>query len=349
MKRVSFAARSACVATALCALALTACPQGSLKERSSEERSRELLREGLEAQRSGDDGLAQVKLEASLKADALNPRARTALASLHAGRAGIVFSKLVEPLYEAASQLDSDQKSFIDQLGKAKAEEVDNRLKVQAAAAASAKVAPGALPSNAAGASADLRDREFVARTRELLTQTSSFLSQMNFFLAVFNIIPNVDATARPHLEKAIAVLRADAYIAADRSEEPRIYLALLGSVRLIADLRTLVGKPTLKAGSFTDFERILCELPRERLSAATDEIRKSLLYMEEGLTPSPGDPDTSKRRKRKRLQEAVTSVLSDPLIQKAGMYLNPASDEGRQARTLANAWCGKAAAAFAF
>lgn len=308
---------------------LVGCPQAALEQKTNRQRSRELLVEGLEAQRAGDEALAKERMERALEVDPLNGRARTALASLHAGKAGVVLSQLVDPIYKASEELDSPSNAILEDLQKAKAQELEEKFKAT-------RTTPGAQGQTQAQAQSSL------AEAQSVLREFGSALTQANLAVVVLNTIPIVSAESLVHLDAGLAVLRDESIAPSARDEETRLYLAILAAVRFVSDFRTLLGKTSFKVGDIEAFRTTLCTLPRSRLRASVVDMRRSLTHMEEGLTPSKDDPDTSKRRKRKRLQEFVSRMLMNEAIAKAEEIFKEASPHAKKsvAEELASLWC---------
>ncbi len=315
--------------TALAMGFLVGCPQGDLERKTNQQRSRELLVQGLEAQRAGDEALAKERMEKALEVDPLNGRARTSLASLYAGKAGVVLSQLVDPIYKASEELDSPSHSVLEDLRKAKALELEQKFQ------ASRKASTGESQTQTQAQSS-------LEEAQKVLQEFGSALAQANLAVVVLNTIPIVNQQSLPHLDAGLAVLRDDSIAPSARDEETRLYLAILASVRFVSDFRMLLGKSHFRVGDLEELRTTLCALPRNRLRTSIVALRHSLLYMEEGLTPSKDDPNTSKRQKRKRLQEFVSKLLANSALSNAENVFKEPSRKGTQsiAEELGALWC---------
>jgi hypothetical protein len=262
-------------------------------------------------------------MEEALAVDPGNGRARAALASLHAGEAGIVLARLVDPLYKASEDLDAPQAALVEERRRAHARDVEESMS-----------------KNRATSAADARSRKALNDIKNVLDEAGAFLANANLALIVFDTLPRVSVERTESLEKAIAVLRDGSVAPGARDEETRLYLAILGGIRFVGGVRTILGTDTFAAGDFLRFRSRLCAQTDAPLRAALADARTSLGYMEEGLTHSPDDPDTSKRRRRKRLQEFVTKFLTNGVFARADVLFDPRSQIGGAAREVADAWC---------
>lgn len=327
---------------ALCLpLSLWGCPQGSLERKTNQQRSRELLAQGLEAQRKGQDDIAKQRMEEALEVDPLNARARTSLASLHAGKAGVVLARLVEPLYLASAQLDSPSNALLEELRQSKARELEQKFQASRASTQSAQ-SPTEQTQAQVKTQAQAQAQAALDEAQKVVSEFSAAVTQAHLALVVFNTLPLVNEAASKHLEAAIAVLRNDSIAPSARDEETRAYLAILASVRFVSDVRLLLGKNSFAFGDLEDVRTSLCSLPRESLRASLVSMRQSLTHMEEGLTPVQDEPNTSKRRQRKRMQEFVSKLLSFQAFQRAEDVFKPRAEGAPSTllEELGTLWC---------
>lgn len=246
--------------------------------------SQDLLKEGLSYIDEGKTEKAEESLRKSVEADPSNSRAREALSSLYASQVGINLSNMSDSILKASDLLSE---SKLTQLEKQSAEYLATFL---------SKLTP----------SENEVDKK-LKELQELTKKISEVLSGTRFLTTIFFVVPELTDEQLVILDKAISILRDGAIAPQDREEGNRMYLAFLGSIRVVNYLKRAAGEVTFSVDSFVAH---LCKSDPEPMRTIVSELKQSLVYMEEGLVISPTDPQTSHRKRRQRLQGFVTTLL---------------------------------------
>lgn len=304
---------------------LAACPKAAIQTQDRAQQSRALLREGIAAMDKGNMAEAEDKLTRAVEIDPLHERARVVLASFHAGQAGFVMSSLADPLFKAASELEGQSKGLLAQARDLQVEALTGRIEK---------------PLSAVDAQAAKRADEAKEKLKAFTKDASEFVSNMQLLLVVLNTFPYLPKDRLARLDKAIHILRAGGLVPSARSEEVRVYLAVLGAVRFVHGLKSVMGDAALDAGNLDKLKATLCALTRGAIKDQMLEIRTSLNFVEEGLVVVPTDPDTSKRKSRKRIQEFVSKILSSGVLGSIERITDPQTEDGKAADELSRLYC---------
>lgn len=246
---------------------------------------------------------AQQEFEQSLKWDPTNSKARTAYASLIAKQAGLDLSVWLDPLTEIMRRFSQFE------------------AKVNLPAVTSLRT-PGD-PSQEA--------KEFIA---DLMKHAQAF----SLFLDVFSKLPFLGGAQVSKLDSAIALLRADKLASTERSEESRVYLTLLATIRLVSFTKLLLGEGSVI--SIDAYKFRLCAMKPQEFIDSAMQIRHSLQFLEEGLVIGAKDPDTSQRKAREKVQKQISKILAHPLWASLESYFNVETPEGKIGKAIMERYC---------
>lgn len=289
------------------------------RESDSTDASKNHLRSALIALDAGDDATAERELNEALSTDPLNDRARTTLASVYAKQAGIGLREWLDPFWSAGQQISSSSKSYSRTLGI-----IDESLET-------AKAFSNSIDSKLSEEERKIRDR--------VLTFTSvlsKFTLGASISIDIFQAIPFLSANQLSRLDKAIHVLRANE--TSYRSEEIRVYLAVLSFVRMVNHMKRLLGDENTY--SMIPNRDKLCKLNADTLKEHLTEVRTSLQYVEEGLVVLPNDPATKQRQIRQNMQRYVTSFLTSPVWEQIDTLFDQNTIEGHSAFIFSKRFC---------
>lgn len=299
-----------------------ACSRTREGDSRSEKSSRASLRTALIALDHGDDGSAEQALRESLSQDPLNGRARVVLSSLYAKQAGITLKDWYDPILESAGHINSRLKTYQD--SSALIDDIAETLR---------------LASESTKASLSETESRIRDRVEDLTKGAAKFLVGANVVLEVFNNVPFLSEEQLHKLDRAIEVLREEG-VPLSRTEENRIYLSVLSLMRLVNHMKRLMGDPNNL--NFTVQKEKLCSLDSVALKNHLREVRKSLVYVEEGLVVDPNDPETVQRLSREKMQAFVTRFLNSPYWEKLDDMFDARTYEGSAAKFAVDFFCSE-------
>ena len=281
------------------------------------------LRAAMIALDKGDEKTAESELTQSLSADPMNNRARTTLASLYAKQSGLSLQDWLSPFWDAGRELQG-------------------RLHTVQQSSQMIDEVTADIDASAGADQESLGKKEWDIRQHvaQIAGDAAKISLGSSVLLDVFQSIPYLSDAQLVKLDKAIAVLRVDGVAPADRDEEQRVYLSVLSFVRLINHLKRILGdSPTYDINSQRDK---VCALDIPTLKEQLNQIHISLTMLEEGLTISPRDPQTSQRAARAKVQEFVTSSLLSPAWDHLQDIFDPSTLDGQAAGLYSKRVCAK-------
>lgn len=289
--------------------------------------SREELKKGLIALDNGDEAGAQASFEASLQADPSNSKARTALASIEAKRAGVALKEWLDPLLSAGKQMDSKLRFYRDSSA--------------AVADISATMQQAKQDQQPAAGEVDSEGREKLKK-RILGVHKAVGKAAVGAIILIdtFHGVPYLKPEQIAGLDRAIQILKDENPEPARRSEEVKVYLSVLSMVRLIHFTRSFLGNFDQEAVQLFTAKSRFCNADSSEARESVMHIRDSIFLLEESLrfeTPPTDGP----RKARYKLHGFVKKYLAGDDWNDVELFFQRGSEQNQTAMRYFDRFCG--------
>ncbi len=285
--------------------------------------SRYHLRLGMLAIEAGDHLKAEEELKTSLEKDATNSRARAALASVYAGRAGVVIADLVVPLYEGSLKLDDSRVDLLKHVVGLEGESLVRKY-----------------GTDSQGIQAADKSAAFLEKMRVASLQITRAIADINAVMFLIKVMPQLPKNKALELKKAIDLLREENVEPQLRSEEVRMYLAILVSTQVIQHIRGILGEIESEKFTLLSLKGTICPLEQIDLIEKITMIQDDLKLFSEGLVAGPSDLDSKKRSSRLRLYNAVERVNNNPNWRALVNVINGNEEDSKMLVSMAKRFC---------
>jgi hypothetical protein len=298
----------------------------SCRSGSGPSASNQHFKAGLRALDRGDYDSAERELKSSLDANPGNNKARTALASVYAQKAGISWSLLFDLLMEAGRELDSKMRTYRSSL------DMQNLI---------SGVNSDMQEENGEARGGSRRDVELKKRVVEIYSKVGMVAVGAIIAIDLIHGIPYMTPAQLGYLDQAIQVLRNDNSSSVLRHEDVKVYLSVLGIVRFIFFTRQFLGTFDHEAAKLFTNKSRFCKADATDARYHLTNIHDSLLTVAEGLSISEEEANTPPRKSRLKLHRFVQKFLMGKIWEDLDKFFLPDSDEHRVAMRYFTRVCG--------
>ncbi len=299
----------------------TSCRSGSGPSVSNQH-----LKTGLQALDKGDFVTAERELKSSLDANPGNNKARTALASVYAQKAGITWNMLFDLLMEAGKEVDSKLQTYKTSL------DMQNFM---------SGVNDDIQSENEPAHGTDRQNAELKKRVVEIYSNVGMVAVGAIIAIDLIHGVPYMSLAQLASLDQAIQVLRNDNSNPELRHEDVKVYLSVLGIVRFIFFTREFLGSFDHEAVKLFTNKSRFCKADAGDARDHITSIHDSLGMVQEGLSISEAAANTPARKSRLKLYRFVQKFLVGKIWNDIDKFFLPNSDENRVAMRYFNRICG--------
>ena len=291
----------------ICLLAFVLC-LSSCRSKPQPDLSRQYLRDAMIALNNNDDVLAEQKLLQALNVDPKNAKARVALASIYAKRGKVSLKDWLDPFLEAGKQIkvksDTLKKfsALLDLYGQKADEKMEADMK---------------------GISKNVSmtfefQQEAMDRIKKRTNSMGQNIGKMAFIgstmMDIFQGIPMLREEDLDNIHKAVDLLVREDKTPENRSEEVRVYLAILSMVRVVHHFRNLIGIVDKDTGEFFSSKNRFCDADEPHVKKELESLRIVLGQLEEGLRVRPNETLNPPRKIRSQIHDFIITHIT-PIV----------------------------------
>ena len=235
----------------------------------------------------------------------------------------MVIADLVVPLYEGSLKLDDSRVDLLKHVVGLEGESLVRKY-----------------GTDSQGIQAADKSAAFLEKIRVASLQITRAIADINAVMFLIKVMPQLPKNKALELKKAIDLLREENIEPQLRTEEVRMYLAILVSTQLIQHMREILGEIESENFSLQSLKGTICPLARLDLIGKIIMIQDDLKLFSEGLVTGPSDLDSKKRSSRLRLYNAVERVNNNPNWRALVNVINGNEENSKMLVSMAKRFC---------